>query len=793
MPEAQRFVLGIAYQAGPDPRIKRGVDGGRDWFDKADLEQAAWSYMRSGCPKINAFHVDGTEDCAEPVESFIWRWDDWDVGDGIVVKDGDWLLGAILSPRMWDLHKAGKINGLSPQGTARRLQVQKEGAVDLAKGSVDVADDEDEFTRLVDANVPTVALVEHGANGIPRFLISKQEGEVGIFDADFVRSLIAKAEPEPTLQETVTMTGSPAAIAEMIHRAAVRKAETVHSQTVAEALGTTDAVEKAKYDADDLKRMAANGQAMDNESYPIADREDLDRAIRAVGRGGADHDAIRRHIAARAKALGASSEIPDNWASDGSLKKGTGSMETDDIELTEVLAEPVIDAPGNPTTPGSPAWEAIDAATACKWTAVLARARAAIDVMAEREMLEAAAGDDGDAESAWDLQDACCAIDYAISVLAPFAVGEHAEAEMGADMLAAVGKAVTDAAQPLEVIEGLAPVRKAGRVLSSANEAAIRGAVESLQKVLASLPAAPAVEDAVTKTANEEPDMPTPTPSEDATATSGQQPAMGAAAADAKPVAGQAVTDMTKAEEAPVEKAGPKPDQMAVYDSDGNLVGVVDPADVTRLMSAKAPAADTGTDVGTGNGAADSDGAMAEVQPTDDGTTPTDLAPAPADAVGTPADATTADDDGNVAKAETPDVPTNDMLKSSIDALVKAALDERSAEQAELYKGLETRAKELEEQNKALTEALTKQAASYEERLNTLENAPAVMAIASNGAVPPQHLLRGQDRGGQPDLSHAELLKAKFNSSDDAREKKAIADEMQTLAIEKFAAMQRRQ
>ncbi len=95
------------------------------------------------------------------------------------------------------------------------------------------------------------------------------------------------------------MTGSPAAILKLIHQAAVAK---------------------AKYDADDLKRMASSGAAMPDESYPIADREDLTRAVRAVGRGGADHDAIRRHVIARAKALGASSEIPDNWNADGSPK-----------------------------------------------------------------------------------------------------------------------------------------------------------------------------------------------------------------------------------------------------------------------------------------------------------------------------------------------------------------------------------------------------------------------------------------------------------------------------------------
>lgn len=86
-----------------------------------------------------------------------------------------------------------------------------------------------------------------------------------------------------------------------------------------------DAVElRDKYTADELKDMAAKGQAMKNDngdpSYPIKDAEDLDHAVKAVGRGGADHDAIRRHVMDRAKALGLSSSIPDNWNQDGSLQ-----------------------------------------------------------------------------------------------------------------------------------------------------------------------------------------------------------------------------------------------------------------------------------------------------------------------------------------------------------------------------------------------------------------------------------------------------------------------------------------
>lgn len=84
-----------------------------------------------------------------------------------------------------------------------------------------------------------------------------------------------------------------------------------------------------KYSADDRKAMAAKGHAMPDGSYPIADAEDLDNAIRAVGRGGADHDSIRAHIIKRAAALGLSSRIPDNWNADGSLK---------DLSDTQILA-----------------------------------------------------------------------------------------------------------------------------------------------------------------------------------------------------------------------------------------------------------------------------------------------------------------------------------------------------------------------------------------------------------------------------------------------------------------------
>ena len=75
------------------------------------------------------------------------------------------------------------------------------------------------------------------------------------------------------------------------------------------------AISQAERDA-----AAKAGTAMPDGSYPVRNPGELDKAISAVGRGGADHDKIRRHVIKRAKALGSPGKIPDNWNGDGSLK-----------------------------------------------------------------------------------------------------------------------------------------------------------------------------------------------------------------------------------------------------------------------------------------------------------------------------------------------------------------------------------------------------------------------------------------------------------------------------------------
>lgn len=86
---------------------------------------------------------------------------------------------------------------------------------------------------------------------------------------------------------------------------------------VAEQLG---AIDKADLSAAGRRKAAAAGAAMPDGSYPIKTKADLRKAIKAVGRGGADHDKIRKHVITRAKALGLEAMVPENWNSDGSLK-----------------------------------------------------------------------------------------------------------------------------------------------------------------------------------------------------------------------------------------------------------------------------------------------------------------------------------------------------------------------------------------------------------------------------------------------------------------------------------------
>jgi hypothetical protein len=617
-----------------------------------------------------------------------------------------------------------------------------------------VPEDEDEFTELVGATFPRVDLVDKAANGMT-FLIAKGRDGAGLMDPQDVRDLIGKSAPEPAPPQAgnvqVTVTGSidAAELMRSIHESALRRNGINSPASVMAAVGKT-AGGTSTADLNDLpdsdfayiepggsKDEGGRTTPRSLRHFPVHDAAHVRNALARAPQSPFGDKALPK-IRAAAKKLGI--EV-------------SKAMEPDDqttaLDPSVPLAAAEGDAPGDPTTPGSPAWEAIDAATARKWTSILARAKHAVGLLSEREMIEAASADPDDAFAAMDLDDAACAIDYAISVLAPFAVAEQAEADCAADDMAAVGKALAAFDPgPLDLITAFAHVRKAGRVLSSSNEAAIRGAVDQLQKVLASLPTAPTIEDGGQTVAKQEApvaETATPeTPANDVTkAATPEAPAAAAEPAEQTP----AVEPVTKETQTA---------QVPVYDRTGRLIGVAAPENVVPVES---PDEEETAD----------EEAAPEVE-MEAAPAAADLEPAPAAEVGIPADevAKTTAPDTTPAPSDTP----TDAESSIADAVTKA-LEAHSATQEQV----------IAKQAETIAE-LVKGFDSLVQKVHALEEQPAVPGVFTNGAVPPQQQLRGQDAGAPPaDQARVAELRKGLYTGPDAPQQHAIATELNGMAI----------
>lgn len=693
--------------------------------------------------------------------------------------------------------------------------------------------DDEEWSELTDFHPNRVDLVKNAANGT-RFLIAKQDASAGVLDPDFVRGLISKSEPDPaprevtmptTLPNGITLTGSPADVAAFIHKATTRQDPELAA--VAKARAEYEQIVKAKYSAEDRRKMGSSGAAMPDGSYPIADEADLKNAIHAVGRGSGSHNAIRKHIIKRAKSLGKSSLIPDNWNSDGSVKESVSKDAldldaatpdeedldngVDGLDPTVPFAAPDEEMPGDPTDPGSPAWEAIDAATAQKWLSILARAQNAIELLSDREGIEAATADPDDAQASCALQDAADTLDYVIGQLAVFAAGEQAEADLAAEAMEAVGKAVGGAEAPLGVLEGFAAVRKAGRVLSSANEAKIRQAAQSLNDVLASLPQAPDSGQPVAKEKEGSVPETQETPAAEVTKNTDTPDEV---AKETAPDAGERPEDIAKAdvvkEHPGVVRKGLRvaiydhagqlaglvaPDKIgdriakadgddgpaklqAVFDEDGCLIGVCDPADIQAVSGAGGGSDDDSDDDGP-DGDDDSAADQGDDAAGDDSG---DLEPQPSADAGVPAtdeDVTKTTAGGQAAGDEKKTDAAQDVLKSI-------------ARLTELFESNETARNEVVAKMADGNAELVKELEVLKARLETVEGQPAMPKVITNGAVPPAHMMRGQDQGGIPanvDIAKAQERKRELYMAPDARRQNEVAQEMQGDAIAALAAI----
>lgn len=185
--------------------------------------------------------------------------------------------------------------------------------------------------EVVAGDVIEVSVVDRPCNPTTLFSIAaKADGAEGlslIADAEVVEKTEAEAFGLPVELYDRLATPVKEALARLADGGATVTAETLKADTEAAPQLTVNVhvsapspVEKADLSAAGRRKAAVSGAAMPDGSYPITSKADLRKAIRAVGRGNADHSAIRKHIIKRAKALGLEAMVPSNWNADGSLK-----------------------------------------------------------------------------------------------------------------------------------------------------------------------------------------------------------------------------------------------------------------------------------------------------------------------------------------------------------------------------------------------------------------------------------------------------------------------------------------
>lgn len=121
--DEQRYTLSAWYIPGQ-------MDAHGEWTDPAELQQAAWRYVRRGDRQIRLQH--NTEIVAgEWVEILSWpfevvapRWNpDTGEQESVTYPAGTVFLGVIWDDWAWALVKEGQIRGLSIGGTAWRVEV----------------------------------------------------------------------------------------------------------------------------------------------------------------------------------------------------------------------------------------------------------------------------------------------------------------------------------------------------------------------------------------------------------------------------------------------------------------------------------------------------------------------------------------------------------------------------------------------------------------------------------------------------------------------------------------------
>lgn len=346
------------------------------------------------------------------------------VGVGIGLSKGDdgahYLTARIVDPVAVKKIEHGVLRGFSVGIKNPKIEM---GKADAPNGLVTAGD------------VIEVSVCDRPANGECVFALAKADatGDLALIKDPRVVEKAEAAETYGLPVELFERLAAPVkdALAALSVGGAKVSAEVAKSDAPGEVLPvvvnvtvTAEPLLGKAYSSADRKRMADTGAALPDGSFPIKTKADLRKAIKAVGRGGADHDDIRKHVISRAKALNLEAMVPKNWNPDGSLKDAdVAKAILADLEKAGFTTDLLTKAEDGDEQPD------IDGATA------------AIAAIAALIISEAQSLANGNINELCDIRILCSAAES----LQWFVCREAAEDNDGADMALSDGAAVTKA------------------------------------------------------------------------------------------------------------------------------------------------------------------------------------------------------------------------------------------------------------------------------------------------------------------------------------------------------------
>lgn len=125
--DESRFLLMVGYS--PNRMPLKGADGYVDIASPDLIEKACWRFMANGAG-AGLMHKAGGENAFRVVENSVYRGPDWTFiaadGSEQTIRKGDWLIGVIASPEVWEDYKKGVYGSGSLQGSAKRMDPRPE-------------------------------------------------------------------------------------------------------------------------------------------------------------------------------------------------------------------------------------------------------------------------------------------------------------------------------------------------------------------------------------------------------------------------------------------------------------------------------------------------------------------------------------------------------------------------------------------------------------------------------------------------------------------------------------------